>query len=195
MRKYDRGASPVVSIVLLVAIALVMAGVFGAFALGVVNDASEDVPAASFETVREDVDFSGASYNIVFVKHDYGDAIDPDNLQVTVNGKQAWDVAGTDDSDRRTVKPTTQVGTLKSGSKLRLVFWPNDYTNFPVAKGNLVRKYSGGCGDVLKPAGASDCTLNDDIVGRDKSATIRLIYESPKTAETLTLDTLEVPAE
>jgi len=190
----NRGVSSVISIVLLVAVAVVLSTVIATFALGITDETSENVPTASFEVVREEVDFSGATYDIVFVQHAYGDSLDPDNLQVTVNGEQAWDVAGTDDSNRRTVRPTTDAGTLQSGSRLRLVFWPNDYTNFPIPSGDLITANSGGCGRHLKVAGNSDCTLNNDVVGREEPATIRIIYQDPTTGETVTLDTLEVSA-
>ena len=184
----------VMSLVLMVAISVVVAAVIATFALGMTEDVGEDAPSASFEVIREDVDFSGATYNIVFVSHKHGDKIDAENLHVTVNGKQAWDVAGIDDGTGRTVKPTERAGTLMAGKTLRVVYWPNDYTGFPLSNGELIKSHSGGCGDVLKPAGGSDCTLNNDIVGREEPATIRIIYEFPKTGETVVLDELHVSA-
>ncbi len=193
-RPNDRAVSSVISIVLLVAVTIVLTTVIGTYALGITDETSENVPSASFEVVREDVDFAGATYNIVFLQHEYGDKLDAKNLQVRVNGKQAWDVAGMDDGSGRTVKPTDGAGTLQSGSRLRLVYWPNVYTNHPIPDGDLYKTNSGGCGAVLTTSDTGDCELNDDIVGREESATIKVIYESPKTGETVTLDTLEVSA-
>lgn len=189
-----RGISSVISIVLLVAVTVVLTAVIGTFALGMTDDMGENAPSASFEIVREDVDFAGATYNIVFLRHEYGDQVEADNLHVTVNGKQAWDVTGMDDGKGKTVRPTARADTLISGSKLRVVYWPNDYTGFPIHDGDLIKTHSGGCGDVLKANGTSDCALNNDIVGREEPVTIRIIYEFPKSEETIILDRLEVSA-
>ena len=177
------------SVVLLVAVTVVLTAVIGTFALGMTDDVSEPVPQASFDTEIREVSFGSADYEIVFLTHKYGDKIDGDNIRITVNGKQAWDVAGMDDGSGRTVKPTEKVGTFSSGTQLRLVYWDNNYGNFPVSEGDLFVRMSAGV-HVITASDVSDRALHDDMVKEGDS--IRVIYESPDTGETMVIEKLTV---
>jgi FlaG/FlaF family flagellin (archaellin) len=176
-------------IILLVAVTIVLAAVLGTYALGMTEEVSGPVPQASFETEIRQTSFGSADYNIVYLTHKYGDKIDGDNLRITVNGRQAWDVAGMDDGSGRTVKPTERVDTFTSGTQLRLVYWDNNYGNFPVPDGDLYVTMSAGT-HVITASDVSDRALHDDMV--KKGDTIRMIYESPKTGETIIIEKLTI---
>ena len=187
--EHPRGVSSVLGVVLLVAVTIVLAAVIGTFALGMTEDVSKPVPQASFETEVRQVSFASTEYKIVFLTHKYGDKIKGDNLRITVNGRQAWDVAGMDDGSGRTVRPTERVSTFTAGSQLRLVYWDNNYGNFPVPEGDLYQTMSAGT-HVITASDVSDRALHDDMVG--KGDTIRVMYESPETGETVVIETLTV---
>lgn len=176
-------------VILLVAVTIVLAAVIGTFALGMTDEVSTPVPEASFETETRQVSFASTDYEIVFLTHKYGDKIDTDNIRVTVNGNQAWDVAGMDDGSGRTVEPTENIETFSSGSQLRLVYWDNNYGNFPIPEGDLYQTKSAGV-HVITASDVSDRALHDDMVG--SGDTIRVIYESPETGKTVIIDELTV---
>jgi len=72
----DRGVSPVIGVILMVAITVILAAVIGAFVLGLGDQASESAPQASF-------DFDFESDRNVTVTHAGGDSLE--NRTITVN--------------------------------------------------------------------------------------------------------------
>ncbi|EMA51785.1 hypothetical protein C451_13566 [Halococcus thailandensis JCM 13552] len=68
-----RGVSPVIGVVLMVAVVVILAAVIGAFVLGLGGN-QQATPQASFSLDNGDVIYEG------------GDTIDGDNLKATVNG-------------------------------------------------------------------------------------------------------------
>ena len=75
----DRGVSPVIGVILMVAITVILAAVIGAFVLGLGDQVSNNAPTASFGFDFED------NRNAT-VTHDGGDDIDGSTLSVTVGG-------------------------------------------------------------------------------------------------------------
>ena len=82
----DRAVSPVIGVILMVAITVILAAVIGTFVLGL-GDQVETAPQASFNF---DYDGSGE----VTVRHRGGDSINPDNIEIRVNGNEVG-TAGT----------------------------------------------------------------------------------------------------
>jgi flagellin-like protein len=72
----DRAVSPVIGVILMVAITVILAAVIGTFVLGLGDQVSESAPQAQFT-----FDYDGAG-NIT-VTHDGGDAIEAGDLSVT----------------------------------------------------------------------------------------------------------------
>ena len=68
----DRAVSPVIGVILMVAITVILAAVIGTFVLGLGDQVSESAPQAQFT-------FDNSSSGVV-VTHDGGDAIDSDLL-------------------------------------------------------------------------------------------------------------------
>ena len=73
----DRGVSPVIGVILMVAITVILAAVIGAFVLGLGDQASESAPQASF-------DYNFNSNDSVNVTHGGGDDIDRSNIDLTI---------------------------------------------------------------------------------------------------------------
>lgn len=96
-----RAVSPVVGVVLLVAVTVVMAGTVGAF-LFMLGDTSEPPPTASLtpEQTEEFVIATGGlnrSFTAVTITHRGGDSIQHDRVEVLVNGEPAYGINASDD--------------------------------------------------------------------------------------------------
>jgi len=89
----DRAVSPVIGVILMVAITVILAAVIGTFVLGLGDQVQSTTPQASFGFDTGSANDSGA-YN-VSVTHETGDSIDATELNVSVNGSTStWDTAG-----------------------------------------------------------------------------------------------------
>ena len=89
----ERAVSPVIGVILMVAITVILAAVIGAFVIGIGDD-QEVQPTASFGFDYSDDD--------VVISHDQGDTISsPDSLYVVIEGDRAdWEDGTESDLDR-----------------------------------------------------------------------------------------------
>jgi flagellin-like protein len=82
----DRAVSPVIGVILMVAITVILAAVIGTFVLGLGDQVSESAPQASFSFDFEaDGDFdggTGASADYVNVTHEGGETLEASNIGV-----------------------------------------------------------------------------------------------------------------
>ena len=76
----SRAVSPVIGVILMVAITVILAAVIGTFVLGL-GDSVESAPQASFN-----FDYDDTSTEEVTIRHRGGDNIDTSKLEVRVNG-------------------------------------------------------------------------------------------------------------
>jgi len=91
----DRGVSPVIGVILMVAITVILAAVIGAFVIGLGDQASQSVPQASF-----DYNFDGDGN--VTVTHGGGDTIDNSTIALVTAEERFTDEEmtwGNDDSE------------------------------------------------------------------------------------------------
>ncbi|ELZ82517.1 flagellin-like protein [Haloferax elongans ATCC BAA-1513] len=75
----DDAVSPVIGVILMVAITVILAAVIGTFVLGLGDQVSQTAPQASFSFDYTD---NGATDNLT-VTHDSGEAINADNVNLT----------------------------------------------------------------------------------------------------------------
>jgi len=109
----ERGVSPVIGVILMVAITVILAAVIGAFVLGLGDQVSNNAPQASFS-----FDFDSTT-NDVTITHTGGDNIDGSTLNVT-NGS-----GGSTDFGSGTVTTgDTAVLAYSSGNTIRVI-WSN----------------------------------------------------------------------
>jgi flagellin-like protein len=80
----DRAVSPVIGVILMVAITVILAAVIGTFVLGLGDQVQNNTPRASFGFDVGSSNDSGA-YNVT-ITHESGDTISGSDLNVTVNG-------------------------------------------------------------------------------------------------------------
>lgn len=76
----SRAVSPVIGVILMVAITVILAAVIGTFVLGL-GDSVESAPQASFN-----FDYDDTGTEEVTIRHRGGDNIDASKLEVRVNG-------------------------------------------------------------------------------------------------------------
>ena len=100
----DRTAvSPVIGVILMVAVTVIIAAVIGSTALGLGDSVSESPPQASFEFEQEEftlVDNQGETRDIhaVYIEHTSGESVDPKDIKVTVDGNPAYAINNKTDS-------------------------------------------------------------------------------------------------
>lgn len=87
----ERAVSPVIGVILMVAITVILAAVIGTFVLGLGDQVQETSPSAQYDssTFTFDVDGSGEHTGLV-VSHQSGDSIDPARIEITAAGSQAF---------------------------------------------------------------------------------------------------------
>jgi flagellin-like protein len=85
----DRAVSPVIGVILMVAITVILAAVIGTFVLGLGDRVSQASPNANFG-----FDYTEGSNDTVEITHDGGAGVESSQLNVTVGGEAAWDSDG-----------------------------------------------------------------------------------------------------
>jgi len=132
----DRAVSPVIGVILMVAITVILAAVIGTFVLGLGDSLSETSPQATYEW-SQDTDGSG---NIILtLEHTGGDTIDGDRVSLAGNASVSslgttWESGdGISAGDTVTIgnsSASTDVdagtGTVTSGSTFRAVWTASD---------------------------------------------------------------------
>ena len=102
----DDAVSPVIGVILMVAITVILAAVIASFVLGLGNEATNTNPQASFSFDYEQTDDTN-SQGMVTIKHDGGDTIAHEELYVRGDGfvdpgSGNYDGLSSSDADVRT---------------------------------------------------------------------------------------------
>jgi len=102
----DRGVSPVIGVILMVAITVILAAVIGAFVLQLGDSVSQTAPQASIG-----IDNTDASTNSIILRHSGGDTVEWADTRVVVENESAnsttWDGPGTE-----AFKPNNEVNVI-----------------------------------------------------------------------------------
>ena len=77
--KDDRGVSPVIGVILMVAITVILAAVIGTFVLGLGDSLGDSQPTAQIDVSIDE------STNTTTIEHSGGDSIDSDSLRVIIS--------------------------------------------------------------------------------------------------------------
>ncbi|MCL9812577.1 type IV pilin [Natranaeroarchaeum aerophilus] len=85
----ERAVSPVIGVILMVAITVILAAVIGAFVIGIGDDQST-VPQASWDSNQDNQVDNGEDVEVE-ITHQTGATIDESNLAVTIDGDDADD--------------------------------------------------------------------------------------------------------
>jgi flagellin-like protein len=120
MLRDDRGVSPVIGVILMVAITVILAAVIGTFVLGLGNQVSESAPQAQF--TFDQTGEAGTSGALVNITHDGGDAIDSADLTVKIAGSDATMNAAFSGSVSAGSQASVDVSGDSPGDELRVVW-------------------------------------------------------------------------
>jgi len=110
----DRAVSPVIGVILMVAITVILAAVIGTFVLGLGDSLGDSQPTAQIS-----VDVDQADNNVTF-EHQGGDSIDSESLTVIVSGSGQEVEANDVFSDRFSVGDTVTGNLSDPGSTVTI---------------------------------------------------------------------------
>jgi flagellin-like protein len=112
----DDAVSPVIGVILMVAITVILAAVIASFVLGL-GDQNNPAPTADF-----DFDFSNESTNTLTITHGNGDALDPTNVYVRGDGlgESADNNGNSPPNDWDTLRDSSASGEVAAGQSLTL---------------------------------------------------------------------------
>ena len=123
----DRAVSPVIGVILMVAITVILAAVIGTFVLGLGDSLGDNQPSAQLN-----VDFDGDE--TVTISHNGGDALNINDLRVTVEGDDVDDPFDDLESDQFRVgdsvsfnpTETGEISSVESGNQIRIIHEPSN---------------------------------------------------------------------
>ena len=117
----DDAVSPVIGVILMVAITVILAAVIASFVLGLGQDATNTNPQASFSWDYDADSVSGDRDGYVTISHDGGDSVKENEIYIrgnfggsdsTVASAQAWDDYSTSGGTSSTVLAVTASGEI-----------------------------------------------------------------------------------
>jgi len=155
----DDAVSPVIGVILMVAITVILAAVIGTFVLGLGDQVSDSAPQANFN-------FEFVSGEEVSITHDGGNSISDSDLSVIVSGVTVYDGAGS----------TSGTGDITTNAGASCI--DNGMDN----GGNADDQWGS---DVTA---ASQLTLDDGSSSNScNGEDIRVVWSSPSSGDTNTL--------
>jgi len=126
----DRAVSPVIGVILMVAITVILAAVIGTFVLGLGDQVSESAPQASFSFDFDgDGDgFGGNANDVVNITHEGGETIENSTLTVDGDGSNdlVYDGGNSNWGDDNVVSAGDRISytNVNSGETIRVI-WTN----------------------------------------------------------------------
>ena len=117
----DRAVSPVIGVILMVAITVILAAVIGTFVLGLGDQLGDTAPQASFT-------IDGNNDSVVNVTKTGGQTIDSADLTLSVNGARAGDSVNQGDwqtGERKSLNYSTITTSPGDGATVRLIHNPS----------------------------------------------------------------------
>ncbi|POG56004.1 type IV pilin [Haloferax marisrubri] len=127
--KDDSAVSPVIGVILMVAITVILAAVIGTFVLGLGDQVGDTAPQASFS-----FDYDDTTPQLV-ITHESGEAIDPARLTIIGGGlDDVWPDADTGSDDNVDAGDSTTFGSgdslsVSSGDTIRIVWTSESGSN------------------------------------------------------------------
>ena len=116
----ERAVSPVIGVILMVAITVILAAVIGTFVLGLGDSLGDNQPTAQLTV--ENVDFTDNNLDVV---HNGGDTLQGDDLNATVNGNDVTTTFPGSFGVGQTHNVSVGDG-ISEGDRLRIIHEPSD---------------------------------------------------------------------
>jgi flagellin-like protein len=179
----DDAVSPVIGVILMVAITVILAAVIGTFVLGLGDQVSDSAPTASFTFEQGTQGFSAdggsSTLTTVEVTHDGGDAISESDLDILVNGNTGFEIDPTGSSnDDNAFAPYNGTSDVTAGASVTIagVYTGSNFDSSFAGSGNL--DYDGSGGFAAGVSNAEPLTEDD---------TVRVVWSSSSGGDTATL--------
>jgi len=198
------GVSPVIGVILMVAVTVIVAAVIGATTLGMTDRVGERPPQAQFEVKQvdnhtvydeerdDDIQFGA----MIEIKHTNGEDVDKENIRVTVDGEPAHiatekteaEISNEDnfwDSQHPVLaQPWFDTETIRAGDTAQLVtagsyLEDNGVTADPLNEDRLVYRAD----DDIYANDGSMVNIEDHVL--KKGQTVRVIWVSDGESQTL----------
>jgi flagellin-like protein len=178
----ERAVSPVIGVILMVAITVILAAVIATFVLGLGEQVGSSAPQATFQFSQDNVTYQDADPHTyaatqVVITHQGGATIEGENLRVTVNGDQAWDADGIGTVEDGTSKDgiarmPTNISEASAGTEMRILL-----VNSDISDGSTIEVNSSA-------PSFYDQAQSGNVDGLSEGDTVRLIYQSPDSTQT-----------
>ena len=123
LRTDDTAVSPVIGVILMVAITVILAAVIGTMVLGLTGNVNQTAPQASF-TFSQTPNGGGSGYNVT-IDDNGGDSIPINNINVTVGGSTQGVTWSTGTNDVAAGSSTTLTG-LSNGDQIKIIWKKNN---------------------------------------------------------------------
>ena len=177
----DDAVSPVIGVILMVAITVILAAVIGTFVLGLGDQVQNTNPQASFTFDQGTYQVSGSTteFTAVTITHDGGDKIEGTNLNVRVDGEEAYAADGSDQA----VDPFT--GTVSAGTSATIVAAADGTVE---TGSDSYTDETGGATDNglrINDDDGADSDINDAQLTSDSA--VRVVWSSPNGGDSATL--------
>jgi len=176
----DRAVSPVIGVILMVAITVILAAVIGTFVLGLGDQVQSTTPQVSFgfdQSSEANGSLSG-THKVVTVTHETGDTLDESNVDISVNGNPALGV----DSSEETTDLFSGSGEVSAGTSEKVELY---YTGADVSTAT-----GKNLSDTTTSPDWND--LETDYAALSTGDTIRVVYNSPDSDSSSTLGKRDV---
>lgn len=181
----ERAVSPVIGVILMVAITVILAAVIGTFVLGLGDQVQQTTPQTQFgfdqsvETVEHSSN-NASDITVVTITHESGDSIDETNLDVSINGNAAYGLNKTGSgTDPQATNPWDDSGEqVSAGSTFEVALYDD----------------GGGVavGDVIEPNDGTDGYFTTGAAEMAEGDTVRVVYDNPDSDKTATVAKKEV---
>ncbi|WP_255148981.1 type IV pilin [Halorarius halobius] len=185
----EDAVSPVIGVILMVAITVILAAVIGTFVLGLGDQVQTSPPSANFEFTYESQVFEATgttgSFTTAEITHTGGEDVDVNNVQVQVNGNTALDLENASDATNNDAvpQPVFSGSTLSTGSTGTVAFY--------ISSGSV----STGTSQIGIGTSPTEFTHGSADPTQLKSGdTIRIVWEAPGGGSSNTIGQSEVPS-
>jgi len=136
----DEAVSPVIGVILMVAITVILAAVIASFVLGLGDQAGDAAPQISFEyeANSDSNGFESSSFDTddtIVISHDGGDTFDATNMRASVSGTEGGSTTDLTVSTSDVVDSTSWSTETSAGDSLTI----GEGTNNKLVSGETVR--------------------------------------------------------
>ena len=172
----ERGVSPLISVILLVAITVILAAVISVFALGITEDVTDAAPVAEFDI--ENV----SSVDGVTIVHSGGDTIHGENLRFAGAATEKTAVGSISEWSGNTVE-SGDTATVETGSGILRLIWEDDGSSATLATFNVRNTTTTvQIQSVVWTHFSQDITVKTGEVANIKGGSVYIVYEDGEGA-------------